>query len=494
MSSFIRSIIHFQVSCPETVTVVVKGPYGNETVLIPHGKNKDVTLDPGPYTVTATAPGYTTVVQSVQLHALFPMYLSLTLVKQVTGKPAAQTQFSVRVLDSKTAKEIQGASVWINGAAGLQTMLRSDTKEAVVSANVAGYKPKVITVPVKADSTSQMADIALDAVPIPDTLCSFLAASDEGASITAVPSVAVTLNGQTVVTDDTEGESATFSGVPAGTYTLTASKAGFLPFSQTITVGDTRAFTFQLTATEDEQSSPVAEPTDSTLIPLDASDIAASLDVAEDTYDNSAYQGYFTSAQCQLYIGNLFIDELVTVQYALQQNTIPVYGYCSEYADAWGRGRSLVQGQLVLNFVHQGYLYAALANAKKAASNALATDSLALQIARTAQASVNFQLGDAVVAQAKQQLTDLMAKASPDEIELANAFLRSAKRIGKDPYTTNPLALQQTFDMRLVIGDGAYQSVRLLENVKLTGNEQIVDARSGDVLAESYSFIARRLK
>jgi len=64
--------------------------------------------------------------------------------------------------------------------------------------------------------------------------------------------------------------------------------------------------------------------------------------------------------KAQLYIGNLFIDELNSLQFTYQGNRFPMFGYCSRSADAFGTGRLLVQGQLAINFVTEGYLYTVL--------------------------------------------------------------------------------------------------------------------------------------
>jgi hypothetical protein len=528
MSGITKGVFKFQITCPVTATVAITGPYGNQTVSVPPGTVKEVVMEAGPYTVRISAPGYATETRIPQL-GVIPYYISVQLFPKPAAPTVPLTDFLVRVLDSKTSQEIPDASVWINGRAGKQSNIEFGVGQATVSARAEGYiartekvtvlvpeNPTIASLP-SGNGTQQVHDIALDPV-LPLTVCAFLGASGTGTEVQALEGVTVTLAGQTAVTgpDVTPGQNGIpivavtptgsgwvapvpggqgkFSDVPEGTYTVTAAKDGFEPFSQQIVVGPTRFFTFQLTALESEHSGPVGEQ--GPLVEYSASDIAASLDVAEKTYDNSAYQGYFTSAQCQLYIGELFIDELVTVQYALQQNTVPVYGYCSQFADAWGRGRSLVQGQIVVNYVHQGYLYAALANMKKydPATSNLDIDTLALEISRTKQASVNPRLGPLVNEQAKQQLAGLLLKATPDDIQRANSFLRSSKTSGTDPYVMNPLYLDKVFDMRIVIGDSPYQSVRMLEGAKLTGNEQIVDARSGDVLGESYSFIARRLR
>ena len=48
------------------------------------------------------------------------------------------------------------------------------------------------------------------------------------------------------------------------------------------------------------------------------------------------------------------------IHWDLSYNLIPKFGYCSSKFDDVANGKSLVQGQLVINFVSPGYLLGAL--------------------------------------------------------------------------------------------------------------------------------------
>jgi hypothetical protein len=281
----------------------------------------------------------------------------------------------------------------------------------------------------------------------------------------------------------------------------TPDTANFAAVAQTIAVGSCRSFTITLVSKNASGSIPNAANKntvyDPATDPLNMPGLVQ--DVSEDTYDNTAYQGYFTSAQARLYIGNLFIDQMQTLQFALQQNNVPVFGYCSEFVDAYARGRSLVQGQLVLNYVHQGYLYAALKQYAKL-SNPSTTGNAAdvgTQVAAVVQKSQTLSVqsptaaNQALTALAAQKLSDLLSASTPADIQKAQALLRA----GNAPYNpyANPLYAHQVFDLRLEIGDGEQLTVRLLEGVKLGANEQILD-QSGQVIGEAYGFTARRLR
>lgn len=71
---------------------------------------------------------------------------------------------------------------------------------------------------------------------------------------------------------------------------------------------------------------------------------------------------YFASNQALLFLGEALIDEVVSIQYQLNNSKVPVYGYNSEYYSVAARGKILVQGQLVLNYIDPDYLTAAITN------------------------------------------------------------------------------------------------------------------------------------
>ncbi len=57
----------------------------------------------------------------------------------------------------------------------------------------------------------------------------------------------------------------------------------------------------------------------------------------------------------------------------LQANLIPKFGYCSQKFDDVAYGKSLVQGQLAINYVSPGYLIAALMGKQVTATGSAAS-------------------------------------------------------------------------------------------------------------------------
>lgn len=74
---------------------------------------------------------------------------------------------------------------------------------------------------------------------------------------------------------------------------------------------------------------------------------------------------YFTGTQATIWIGDIWIDECVGIQFQANQSMIPVYGYGSRFFDMIARGKVLVQGVFEINFIDEGYLFAALQEGQK---------------------------------------------------------------------------------------------------------------------------------
>lgn len=74
---------------------------------------------------------------------------------------------------------------------------------------------------------------------------------------------------------------------------------------------------------------------------------------------------YFTGTQATIWIGDIWIDECVGIQVQANQSMIPVYGYGSRFFDMIAKGRVLGQGIFEINFIDEGYLFAALQDGQK---------------------------------------------------------------------------------------------------------------------------------
>ena len=74
---------------------------------------------------------------------------------------------------------------------------------------------------------------------------------------------------------------------------------------------------------------------------------------------------YFSSSQCFLYIGDVWVDEVTSLSYQIQQSKTPIYGYASQMWDDVAAGQIIVQGAFTINFKEAGYLWAVLRRYKQ---------------------------------------------------------------------------------------------------------------------------------
>lgn len=69
---------------------------------------------------------------------------------------------------------------------------------------------------------------------------------------------------------------------------------------------------------------------------------------------------YFAGANVVVSVGNMPILEAAGISYDARESKTPLYGYSSRHYDAVASGQVIVQGQLLLNYVHQDYLFQAI--------------------------------------------------------------------------------------------------------------------------------------
>jgi hypothetical protein len=69
---------------------------------------------------------------------------------------------------------------------------------------------------------------------------------------------------------------------------------------------------------------------------------------------------YFSGAQMNMYIGDVLIDEVTSLEVKVHQKKMPVYGYASQLFDKVAAGTILVEGSFTINYKESGYLYTVL--------------------------------------------------------------------------------------------------------------------------------------
>lgn len=78
---------------------------------------------------------------------------------------------------------------------------------------------------------------------------------------------------------------------------------------------------------------------------------------------------YFSGTQAALYIGDVFVDEIVGYSFAVNEVKTPIFGYASQLYDAVSKGTVIIHGNFAINFKESAYLYLILNRYKRLADD-----------------------------------------------------------------------------------------------------------------------------
>lgn len=215
---------------------------------------------------------------------------------------------------------------------------------------------------------------------------------------------------------------------------------------------------------------------------------------------------YFSNADVKLYFGDIWVDEITSIAFQLQEEVLPIYGYNSYTFDTVARGKRILQGSFSINFTSVGYLHEIVENAH-AIFYALETGEKEGII--QPEYYQDHSLTDILKKLGKKsfdQIAEEYEKAIWGEEASSNVQLN---------YSDRPYFKQDSlgFDIRIQYGavsesvgyvqDRFYQSpsvekpnmtVDVINGVQLSGmSKQISTADQGAPILEYYTFLARDL-
>lgn len=164
---------------------------------------------------------------------------------------------------------------------------------------------------------------------------------------------------------------------------------------------------------------------------------------------NDGHKRYFSSIDAEIYFGDLFIDDISSIQYEVVEKVMPIYGYNSLKFDFMLFGNRMIQGEFTINFTKSGWL---------------------LDIIKT--------LGSVT-----------------DKGDKGNGIGQCCKREDSCGNSAKGL-FDGIFDIIVSFGDHnssvkSYgSSAHMIKGVRINGYRQVLDV-SGDPIGETYSFIAQ---
>lgn len=233
---------------------------------------------------------------------------------------------------------------------------------------------------------------------------------------------------------------------------------------------------------------------------------------------------YFSGAQVAMYIGDILIDEVTSIQFSVTQSKKPLYGYADQLFRDMSKGQILVQGQFTINFKEAGYLWLVLQTYQDKIGNLKRKtpffktkdkqgnfESISKanieRIINNDTSSIDQRTGTFI------DLSDLAAnfqgfsgRPGVNKVGQAEAILEQFEDtiwgdnpgiIPEEPNRRADDSSINGFDIYLAYGDfagdnRANHTIRKIENVHIFGTSQVVQI-DGQVLQESYSFYARNL-
>lgn len=69
---------------------------------------------------------------------------------------------------------------------------------------------------------------------------------------------------------------------------------------------------------------------------------------------------YFSGSNVHIFFDDVYIDEITTLQFTMQEQVMPLYGYNSFTYDEMLRGSRIIQGMFRINFKHVDYIRSAV--------------------------------------------------------------------------------------------------------------------------------------
>lgn len=210
---------------------------------------------------------------------------------------------------------------------------------------------------------------------------------------------------------------------------------------------------------------------------------------------------YYSGADVRIYFRDIWIDEINNLQFTLQENVAPIFGYCSTTWDKVARGTRHVQGSFTINYKESYYLHSVIERLESKMKDDDGDGSYESngfdESSFKEDATIEHLLGsngDAFNSLADEFENSLWGASKNDTITRK----REARKKDSFFYGNGPLK-DAGFNILIAYGplnqkDGrkVNETVHSLVGVQLTGVSQIIGL-DGRPIEEQYQFIAKDL-
>ena len=164
------------------------------------------------------------------------------------------------------------------------------------------------------------------------------------------------------------------------------------------------------------------------------------------------YVKYYSSLDADILFGGVFIDEVTNLNFAVQQNVMPIFGYNSYTFDDLAVGSRLVQGQFAINFTEANYL-----------------------------------------SRIQSVMTAVSRQMYGDDTPNVSHFSDADRKRRNTPIWDKGFDIVIGYGERNKSSASEYEQVMILNCCQLTGCSQQLDY-NGEPILETYTFIARDIK
>lgn len=215
---------------------------------------------------------------------------------------------------------------------------------------------------------------------------------------------------------------------------------------------------------------------------------------------------YFSGSDVYIFFNNKMIYEIISLQFNISENIIPIHGYASYTYDAVARGSRIVTGSFRINFVESMYIYTLLGQMSDEAEGNIDIEP---RLTNNREAIVennlerNLTAEDISHAVENGKLSYLKDQINTNENRLWGSGESAPIIKYRTPHFTNNVSREfekKGFDIILSYGDEQFSSgqvldeipstVKVINGVHITGVSQVVQP-TGEAIFEEYTFIAQ---
>lgn len=204
---------------------------------------------------------------------------------------------------------------------------------------------------------------------------------------------------------------------------------------------------------------------------------------------------YFSGSQASLYIGDVWVDEIVNYSFTMQHDRTPVYGYGSQHWDFMPKGTIIIMGEFTINFKEPNYLWIILERYRKFKTSGFKRNKSEQQKLDKLKADLEIQPNS--FAQDSRRNLRAFFSAKIDNLEnvqkaiqlnFDNEGLPSNQRKQKEHMN------HASFNMVIGYGQPGPDSIgERINDIQIMQKTKVLQS-DGRPITETYSFIARDMR